>query len=1112
MKLIESPFLSADILPAQVNGPPLRPAEWRPHEEVSLHREEGTLLLLQGDRVGYLGLLPESASLEFHAANKEAIWLLSGHKQDRVNLRYLLPLKTQGLRVLEIAVDTRAADALHLTRQIASATVGQARDWLAEEFIWQRGAASNSRAFMAIQERADAGEMQLYGRRHVLDLSWGVDGVLRYERVARRTLSADLPYVLLEGDIRFSDATLGLKLEGAQSRASLATAGSTFGTYLELWSLYGAREWQRVVMQAAEIQAVHYSRQERFDEGGGWRLMGDAAAFRQMRERWKALAGDDGEAEIDEFAPDWQSERYTAPEHVERRNPPRGRLHWRADCIEFVTSASASPRELPDAGYLYLSLAGNRTAQSRRISARRAIESGSGVPALQRLLQDLPLPTQRPSRLPGLTPYARQSFQNGAPTGRQVDALAVALNTPDVALIIGPPGTGKTQVIAALERRLSELNEGLVISQEVLISSFQHDAVENALERTDVYGLPAIKVGGARRRESQDPVETWRQRRLSHAEARFEEAKARDPAFAALEELERLLVSLLVVGVPPVSRMGSLARVGELIGQLSNDAQICVSFAWRQQWKEAVSGLVTAAPVTRLQAPARLRQFRRLARALRSNATSFADDGPQRAMDALVQMEVSPGALSAQEQALLNRVRTLEEPSAIDLQEILALQQALLIRLKPEHRDLAQRNRLPESVCQLLQALQTELIDRVQASQLGRAAAMQRYVEALEGQPSRVRQAVAQYSAIVGATCQQSVSRQMALLKEGSEDAMASLRFTSVIIDEAARANPLDLFIPMALAKRRIILVGDPRQLPHLLDADIEEEIRAERGEQVSSQTYQQSLFERLWRQFEKRKNSDGFSRVVMLDTQFRMHPRLGDFVSAQFYEHAGLGKVHSGRPESDFMAQVPGFGAPVAVWIDVPARLGPEEQHGTSRRRTSEAKRIAVEVRRLLADLPDTMSIGVITFYAAQRDAIYQALATTDSPIAEHGEQGWSVCGDFASNAACSERLRIGTVDAFQGKEFDVVLLSTVRSNERKVALPALSANEQVLAEFERQASGRYGHLRSSNRLNVAMSRQRRLLVAVGNQQMFSDELAARAVPEMHAFMSLCEQEARHG
>ena len=74
-------------------------------------------------------------------------------------------------------------------------------------------------------------------------------------------------------------------------------------------------------------------------------------------------------------------------------------------------------------------------------------------------------------------------------------------------------------------------------------------------------------------------------------------------------------------------------------------------------------------------------------------------------------------------------------------------------------------------------------------------------------------------------------------------------------------------------------------------------------------------------------------------------------------------------------------------------------------------------------------MSVGVITFYAVQRDRIFEALC--ELGIAETGESGWQVKAEHAGNSTCPERLRVGTVDAFQGKEFDIVMLSVVRSND---------------------------------------------------------------------------------
>ena len=87
---------------------------------------------------------------------------------------------------------------------------------------------------------------------------------------------------------------------------------------------------------------------------------------------------------------------------------------------------------------------------------------------------------------------------------------------------------------------------------------------------------------------------------------------------------------------------------------------------------------------------------------------------------------------------------------------------------------------------------------------------------------------------------------------------------------------------------------------------------------------------------------------------------------------------------------------------------------------------------------------------------------------------------------------MRIGTVDAFQGKEFDVVFLSCVRSNK----LPDRDDD---------QLRRKYGHLLLPNRLCVAMSRQKRLLVAVGDRSMFDTEVAAKEVLGLHAFLKLC-------
>ncbi len=1107
MKLDEVPFLTRDVLQAQVQSEKFKPTDWSAGEVV-VRAKDDILLLRQGEKNVTLSITAGSGALLYQAQKRDVIWWMAQPKSNKVGFRYLLPQDVLDEWVGQITVDTRTADTLKQGQHIKNATVPEAIAWLMEEFLLEGApdATGTVRALSAITNRTVSNQLQWLGRKHTLDIRRDDSGVLWIERVAKRKHDPDQAFALIEGQVGFIDAAQGLMINDADSFQRAQSASSSFGSYLELWQLYGSKEWQRALKQAADIGAFHYtSLASLSEEGGGWRLQGDAKSARNWWVQWCDLAGSDDQVEVRDTAPDWQADHYQDPTAEQPRNTVRGKLSWHKEMMVLETES----RELPPKGYVYLSMAGHRTAHKRRIKARQLIESGCGVPSLKTLLQDLPTPTQRLSTLPALTRYARESFHKGKPTDRQVDALHLAVNTPDVALIIGPPGTGKTQVIAALERRLSEDNQGQVIAQQVLISSYQHDAVENALERTDVYGLPAIKVGGSRRSEGADPLQKWCIDKHKLVDGQRDRAIQANPDYAVLAELEVLLATLLVLGATPEIRTAKLDRLEFLLRQLAQTARVRLPSQWWDTWQDIrQESTPSNTPLGGLNEHQRLR-CRRQVRALRTCPESFLDDGPQQATYVLAALSVHSGLLTPAHQSLLQQAReTSNDPPDSLLQGLAELQKQLLDSLRRNEHSTEQRSRLPESMRLQLKKLDDLLAEKLSTTRLSQAAVLTRYANALQEQPERVRSAVARYSSVVGATCQQAASRQMAFLKQGSEDVLSGLRFDSVVIDEAARANPLDLFVPMALAARRIILVGDPRQLPHLLDSDIEEEIQAERGEQAVSTVYQQSLFERLWRQFEARRADDGFSRVVMLDTQFRMHPKLGAFVSKWFYERPGLGVLKPGREASDFLATVPGFGAAVCAWIDVPHEKGAEERHGTSRRRFAEAQRTAQAVEHLLRDLPESMSLGVITFYAAQRDAIFEAL--TRIGVAERTEQGLRVVPKYASTPTGEERLRIGTVDAFQGKEFDVVLLSTVRSNRQPVALP--DDPTEADAAFERQASGRYGHLRSANRLNVAMSRQRRLLVAVGDEQMFRGVVAEHCVPEMHAFLELCDEETKRG
>jgi DNA polymerase III delta prime subunit len=1101
MRLHESPLLQPEVLIARPDERPFDPQAFAINEEVVLRAEQDAILMRQGDSVARLMPGPQSGSMRQQAANPDVLWLLVRAKANQVGVRCMVPVSSTPLHRLDLCVDQRVADDLHRKGCIAAPAIPDAVAWLNDEFVLAGDVRESDRVFAVIHARGNDRKLQLHGRRYQADLTRSAEGPIIVDRVADRPRNSLAPIAVLAGHIGFMDESNRSPDMPQLDRTLLDSAVTSYGAYLDLWRLYSEKEWQRDVARAAAISAVRYASCKPIsEEGGGWTLAIDQTPLSALREAWHEHATEDDQVEVDEYAPEWTSDRYTDLGTADKRRRVRARPQFTPQGLLLQTDDPLSP---PMTGFVYLSLTGNRTQQERRDHARRAIESGLGVATLNRLLQDMPLPRQRQSNLEGLTPYARQSFKAGTATVKQELAIRVALNTPDVALIIGPPGTGKTQVIAALERRLAELNEGHAIAQQVLISSFQHDAVENALGRTDVYGLPAVKIG-ARRQEGTDPVEIWRHGQLAKVEAELTRLEAAEPGAKLLEDLTRLLNELLVAGAPADGRAQKFSLLSEMLDQLASAAGIRPSLDWRSRW-DAYRETMPAIPLS----PGGLsrgqrQQLTRAVRSLRVLPESFDDDGRRRALLVLRLVQGSEWCTDSHSE-VLNRLSNEPAPSLAQLEELRNVRDALLDLLRLDRRPAKVRKTLDESAAGLLGELQDELAAKVAKSRTGAFGVVRQFADALISQPAWVRRAVENYSSIVGATCQQSASRMMTQLKNVSSDAAQAIRFQSVVIDEAARANPLDLFIPMAMARRRIVLVGDHRQLPHILDPVIEEEIRGERGEHVQDDTYRHSLFERLWRQFRAREAVDGIPRVVMLDMQFRMHPTLGDFISRHFYEAAGLEKVYSGKTEADFAETVPLYGRAVCHWVDIPARAGSDERLGSgSRVRSAEAIRTALDVKRLLVELPPSQSIGVITFYAAQRDKIFEELAKLG--IAERGQEGWCVKEEHASNPACPERLRVGTVDAFQGKEFDVVFLSAVRSSIQKLESRSEYASPDV---FERLASRKYGHLRSANRLNVAMSRQRRLLIAVGDRSMFTGPSARDAVPEMCAFLDLCDKEA---
>ncbi len=878
---------------------------------------------------------------------------------------------------------------------------------------------------------------------------------------------------LLEGAITFADQTAAGQLRIDVAAQIAAIESTSTSTFLRSWERYEELENDAVLTRARQAGAIEYTHLE---SGAGGQLLfylveGTSADALGL--------GRNDRVEAATERPEFLARKMTWAElHASLAAAPRGRESFvgrfvearvRDGCVVLERDEHDAGEPPPQKGFLFQSLKGDKARIQRRAEARNRIHSATcPIQHLAVLLEGGPARVANPGRLAALTTAVRKKvFPSRPPTARQEEALYVALNTPDIALIQGPPGTGKTTVIVALVERLQEL---LGPGQKVLVTAFQHCAVENAIGRMRVNGLPALKFGerhgGLENAERIDlAIGRWCAEKAQTIRKSVPPQSVPELVQRVGRELEAYLLA------PP-----TLPRTAELLERVAADVRSALP-------GKTCDGLLALAAKLRDEAaerpdPRRERLLQRL-RSLRSTPGGFADDGRKNAFLALDELDRA-AMLDPQARALLERASSWTNEGAPPfLSELAALRRRLSLAALPASRSIEPNAR--EDVLGALTEVRDALDGRFKESPDGASAAVASYVSALESDPNAFRRAVLAYTPVVAATCQQSARKDVEQL-DGQLD--------TVVVDEAARATPLDLFVPLARAHRRIVLVGDHRQLPHMLDHTLARELEDAGATEKTAgarmdELLRESLFERLFRDLKAREAQDGFPRTVTLNEQFRMHPALGEFVSRAFYP--ANESFRSPRPPSDFVHGLPGGEGP-ARWLEVGSAEGKEQPAGTSKKRLKEAEAIAAELCRLMqSEAGERLTFGVISFYEKQVQCILQALAPAG--LAERDERGeWEVPFQV------QERLQVGTVDAFQGMEFDVVILSMVRSN----ALPDGT-------EAERRK--KYGHLMSPNRLCVAMSRQKRLLVVAGDSSMLASPHAAQAIgPLVEFHRTLCK------
>ncbi len=256
-----------------------------------------------------------------------------------------------------------------------------------------------------------------------------------------------------------------------------------------------------------------------------------------------------------------------------------------------------------------------------------------------------------------------------------------------------------------------------------------------------------------------------------------------------------------------------------------------------------------------------------------------------------------------------------------------------------------------------------------------------------------------------------------------SHPVLRGRKYRSAFIDEAGQALEPACWIPL-LRCQRVVFAGDHQQLPPTIKSN-----------EAARSGLAVTLFEKGI------SKHPGQSR--MLQVQYRMHEAIMRFSSDHFY--AGKLVAHE-SVKSSLLRQ---HHTPVE-FIDT-AGCGYNESQDPetlSRFNEQEAHLLIRLVERLIDDvgaetwLADGITMGIITPYRAQVDLLHK--------LAEHS----------AHLEPLHKLVTINTVDAFQGQERDVIIISFVRSNDK--------------AEV--------GFLGDIRRTNVAMTRAKKKLIMIGD------------------------------
>lgn len=674
-------------------------------------------------------------------------------------------------------------------------------------------------------------------------------------------------------------------------------------------------------------------------------------------------------------------------------------------------------------------------------------------------------------------PYQKRAMgQAGKLNTAQQEAYERALSTPDIQLVLGPPGTGKTHTIREITCALGKRHK------RVLITAKTHKAVDNVLLHLP-QELEVLRVGDSDKVTPKHLLIDERAQTLQRSilQATQEYSQTLRQVGEHLDELDRRLTQL-----PRYSADLRQAEQVMHVAMTQRDQrrdEIEQTFAQERTRRHTI--WQTAEQDFTQQQAQKQKLQQRLTKATQRqnwflvgffwrNQLSKLQKKIVQADEELIQKRTQKDAAYVQYNQLpQERSQALRAPAYQQLETRLKEQTQALNQLEgsvysaacvfanilTKHFAPEQLHPLERSAQQLqsyLHWLQSAWASTFRPTLLARDELMHDWRQELEARTEDLYPILLRMADVIGATCIGSATAKI----------LAEAEYDMVIVDEAGQISVADLLVPLVQGQRAL-LVGDHQQLPPLADKEVEKQLHLlsreeenEREEQDPEITepvpgasqltdfLQKSVFEMLVQDIDN-------DHYKPLTEQYRMPASIAHFASQHFYG----GKLRTGEkrdaaPKKPY--RDPLFNKPF-VFIDT-RPMDPyhrKDQQGQGRETEADGNRSYSNEAEatLIAEIVEVytrreLEWVVIVPYKGQARLIRERL----QKLGEEYNLDLVNC--------------ISTVDTFQGGEKDIVIYGFTRSNKKHAI----------------------GFLKERRRLNVALTRAKEQLVMVGDSETLTE------------------------